>query len=61
MYRLASSKRVLDYTAWQNIYEANAKQPSVLGRLFTQADESGDYEPRVVSNSIAAEIKAIVE
>lgn len=52
---------MLDYTAWQNIYEANAKQPSVLGRLFTQADESGDYEPRVVSNSIAAEIKTIVE
>jgi hypothetical protein len=61
MYWLASSKRVLDDTAWQNIYEANAKQSSVLGRLFSQADESGDHKPRVVSNSIAAEIKAIIE
>lgn len=62
MYGLANSKRELDDIAWQNIYQINAKRPRVAKALFIQADESGDHEQRVASNSIGnAETKTIVE
>ena len=52
IYGLSNSKRDLDDTALQNIYEGNAKRPRVPRRLFTLADESGDQGSGVVCKSI---------